>query len=830
MSFGAGILLPQRYAARNGEGGFSPLSLFQSAEPGVWYDPSDLSTMYQRSATNLVTPAEIGVPVSLMLDKSRGLARGPQLIVNGDFSAGTTSWTAGVSTLSTSGGRLLITATGTYGRAEQSFTTVIGDVYEFSASFERGTAALAYMSPASGTDYTSSATSGSISFVFTATSTSTLISIGIFAGAAGDTVFWDNVSVRRIAGTHAAQTTLSARPTLGRHPVTGIRNLMTQTSVFNNAAWIKTNTAVTANSVTAPDGTTTADTVTANASAGSGQQVYQQLTTLGSGSYEYSIYAKQGSGATDSNLFGVRNQTTAVNYAILSIDYSTGVITQTAGFGATATSVGNGWWRIAIPFTVSATVGDQIRFYAGSTGGVETPNEFAYFWGAQLETFTGENVSLTGGELRGNGVTGVVGTSTAATYSTTTGAGSVFRTDLSNQSYVAWSSLSGVYRLVISCATGSVVVRKGAGGPAGDIVATIPAGTTQTVYAPADFGLITIASASGVAASTFTLSSIQRLNLGSELQSSGVTGLIGSATAATYNTSTGAASVTRGIDAANQSFVQWGSLSGIYRIDITVATGSVIARITGDATTSPAGGIGTVVFPGATRTIYMNGLNGFITFTSSSGTSTFTINSIRLINNPIPTAHQNVNVVFDITEEGVADRYYLSHDGTDDFLLTGTITPSTDKSQVFAGVFKASDTLRGAVFGTSTAPNSNNGAVELLAPALDATSDYRFVSRGTASSTATAITVAPSTDVLAGLADIAGDISTIRVDRVETIATTDQGTGNFLAYPAYIGRRAGAALPFNGRLYSLIARFGPNLTTEQINNTETWVNGKTGGY
>lgn len=49
--------------------GFSPLSLFASGEQGAWYDPSDLSTLFQDAAgTTPVTSA--GQPVGLMRDKS----------------------------------------------------------------------------------------------------------------------------------------------------------------------------------------------------------------------------------------------------------------------------------------------------------------------------------------------------------------------------------------------------------------------------------------------------------------------------------------------------------------------------------------------------------------------------------------------------------------------------------------------------------------------------------------------------------------------------------------------------------------------------------------
>lgn len=172
----------------------------------------------------------------------------------------------------------------------------------------------------------------------------------------------------------------------GRTQAVAEQNLLLWSQDFDNGTWSKGNTAATANAITAPDGTLTADKVetTTNAPTGGGQ-TYQTLTNLGSGNYIYSIYAKQGSGAIESNIFGIRNNTTSTNAAIIGFDYGSGVITQASGSGATAVSVGNGWWRIVMPFTLTATVGDAIRFYAGSSGGVEPVGEFAYFWGAQLE-------------------------------------------------------------------------------------------------------------------------------------------------------------------------------------------------------------------------------------------------------------------------------------------------------------------------------------------------------------------------------------------------------------------------------------------------------------
>lgn len=55
-----------------------PRKLFQNGELGTWFDPSDMSTLFQDAAgTTPVTAVE--QPVSLMLDKSKGLVIGPEL-------------------------------------------------------------------------------------------------------------------------------------------------------------------------------------------------------------------------------------------------------------------------------------------------------------------------------------------------------------------------------------------------------------------------------------------------------------------------------------------------------------------------------------------------------------------------------------------------------------------------------------------------------------------------------------------------------------------------------------------------------------------------------
>jgi hypothetical protein len=193
------------------------------------------------------------------------------------------------------------------------------------------------------------------------------------------------------------------------------------------------------------------------------------------------------------------------------------------------------------------------------------------------------------------------------------------------------------------------------------------------------------------------------------------------------------------------------------------------------------------------------------------------------------TPYQRVTTAFDVTEAGKANRHYLYGGGSADprWMITPTITPGTDKVQVFAGLRKLSDAGGfGAVFAEmSTDSALNNGAIGVFAPVASTTA-YGFRSRGTAafSPIASGTLPAPSTNVLTGLGDISGDLATLRIDGAEVAASTaDQGTGNFLAYPAYIGARGGVSLFFTGEIYSLITRFGPNLTATELERVEAYV-------
>jgi hypothetical protein len=177
---------------------------------------------------------------------------------------------------------------------------------------------------------------------------------------------------------------------------------------------------------------------------------------------------------------------------------------------------------------------------------------------------------------------------------------------------------------------------------------------------------------------------------------------------------------------------------------------------------------------------------------------------------------------------------YLLFDGSDDFLVSAaTINPgAVDKAQVFAGVRKLSDAARGMIAELSVNAGINAGSFLLDGPGITPASEsYRYVSNGTATVIVSAggVYPAPITNVITSTSDISGDSAILRINGTQAASSTaDQGTGNYLAYLHYIGRRGGTSLPFNGRIYQMITRFGPNLTSDVITQSEAFVAQRTG--
>jgi hypothetical protein len=368
---------------------FTPASLFTSGVQGAWYDPSDYSSLFQDSAgTTPVTAVE--QPVGLMLDKSQGATLGSELVTNGDFSNGTTSWTnssTGTGTFTVSGGVASLVGTDASNRGVmgQAFTTVVGRAYvlTFTASAVSG-ATLYGASTGAGYSFSlggGSIPSGSVRFQFVATTTTTYVNFAAAVSSAGAASI-DNVSVKDLIGNHASQATTASRPVLRAR-----YNLLTYSEQFDNAGWTKGNATITANATTAPDGTATADLAVATVT--SGTHTVQQNTIAVSGGTGTISWRVKPAGYSKA---GIRESTTTGFWSAFDLTGAGSVIAKHASVTATISLLNDDWYLITQTTSGATSQGSCIHVLdSGYTSGSPNSYSFAgdgtsgiYIWGADL--------------------------------------------------------------------------------------------------------------------------------------------------------------------------------------------------------------------------------------------------------------------------------------------------------------------------------------------------------------------------------------------------------------------------------------------------------------
>jgi hypothetical protein len=159
-------------------------------------------------------------------------------------------------------------------------------------------------------------------------------------------------------------------------------NLLIRSQEFNDAYWTKTNSSITTNATTAPDGTNTGNKLNVNTTNGQHNVKRNALTPLGTTS-TISVFAKANELSwlvlTDDVAFGVY------------FDLTNGAKGSNIGtpIDSSIVSVGNGWYRCSVTFT-SGSVNSGISIIATTNNAVLTfaganTTDSIYIWGAQLE-------------------------------------------------------------------------------------------------------------------------------------------------------------------------------------------------------------------------------------------------------------------------------------------------------------------------------------------------------------------------------------------------------------------------------------------------------------
>jgi hypothetical protein len=208
-------------------------------------------------------------------------------------------------------------------------------------------------------------------------------------------------SVGRIAGRGGLLAAIPANTGRWRfNPATGASegllcepartNLALYSEQFDNAAWTATDCTVAADAATAPDGTTTADSLTVTAADGN---VAQAVTITSGYGAAASVHAKafatsflyaQATGGTDTVevWFNLSAGTVGTNTS----GASTVVLSQ-----ARIESAGGGFYRCSVEVTTATVTTLTVQFSAAAADGSAPANtDSVYVWGAQIEAASAE--------------------------------------------------------------------------------------------------------------------------------------------------------------------------------------------------------------------------------------------------------------------------------------------------------------------------------------------------------------------------------------------------------------------------------------------------------
>ena len=332
---------------------FNPISWFLKGEQGAWYDPSDLTTLFQDSAG--VTPVTaVEQPVGLMLDKSKGLALGAELVTNGDF-ATNTAWNKGVGWSISGGTANAINVSSDLYQGTPVISTNIYIVTFTVSNYVAGTIRATLL----GSPGPAYSANGTYKYYCKNVNTDGYIYLSgsAFTGSV------DNISVKQIAGNHAFQGDLTTGAAAKRPMLSARVNLLTYSQDFRNTAtagsarpWVYSGITLNYNAGIAPDNTLTAGYLAeTTATAIHILDTTNTITLASIGSFTYSVCFKKGIGSTAPDWIQISTGGASSCYA--NFNLTTGLVGNFGGGqGITAAdpiALGDGWYRCSITLALA---------------------------------------------------------------------------------------------------------------------------------------------------------------------------------------------------------------------------------------------------------------------------------------------------------------------------------------------------------------------------------------------------------------------------------------------------------------------------------------------
>jgi hypothetical protein len=264
-------------------------------------------------------------------------------------------------------------------------------------------------------------------------------------------------------------------------------NLALQSESFDNAYWSKLNSTVTANSVTSPDGTTNAETFTADGSNNFHLLQSQLTINFTTVAFSASVYVKKNNndfiqicvGSSIGGMFANFN----INNGTLG---SVGTVTGTNPTSSIE-NVGNGWYRCVMNFTPTLATATAIQFgiiTSATSPRIEsnTLTTSVYVYGSQVESGAYPTTYIPTTTASATRVADSFSRNNIFTNNLITSSGGTWFVELRNNvAYVRDSSSQGINigDSSTTISNGLMIVNTGTGR---QVVQKIVSGTATTLY------------------------------------------------------------------------------------------------------------------------------------------------------------------------------------------------------------------------------------------------------------------------------------------------------------------------------------------------------------
>jgi hypothetical protein len=167
--------------------------------------------------------------------------------------------------------------------------------------------------------------------------------------------------------------------------VGNVENLFLYSEQFNNAAWVKLNTTVIANTENSPIDNKTADSIFGSTTDGF-HNLKQVVSVTDDVIYTMSVFAKFKNPLVTQISLTTSSSNSAFTGIRATFNLKTGAIVDNSDKIASSQYVGNGWFRFSLTNTATATASANLEVELNAGTYIGTGDDSLFLWGFQLNT------------------------------------------------------------------------------------------------------------------------------------------------------------------------------------------------------------------------------------------------------------------------------------------------------------------------------------------------------------------------------------------------------------------------------------------------------------